>query len=244
MIYTIFKKETAQYLTNPVGYIALAVFFMAIWLFCWLLPSSSFIDYGFAEMGTFFEIAPYIFLFLIPALTMRLFSEEYKSGTFELLITKPIAELKIIFGKFFSSWFLAFIAVAFTLVYFFSLYQMANPIGNIDISGIMGSYLGLLLLAGVFCAIGIFCSSITDNQIIAFILSFVISFIMYDGIGRFSEIEAFSGNIAYFLENISLYAHFQALGRGLIDSRDLLYFIFIIAFFLLLTKISLQFRRK
>ena len=243
MIYTIFKKETAQYFSKPTGYIALAVFFMAVWLFCWVLPSTSFLSYGFAEMGTFFEIAPYIFLFLVPALTMRLFADEFKLGTFEILITKPISEYKIIIGKYLSAWFLVLIALVFTLCFFVSLYQMASPVGNIDVSGIMGSYLGLCLLAGVFCAIGVFCSSLTDNQIVAFILSFVLSFIFYDGLNRLAEVESFSGNISYFLQNVSLYEHYQAMGRGVLNSSDLIYFFSIILVFIWLSKLSLQFKK-
>jgi ABC-2 type transport system permease protein len=244
MIYTIFKKEIAQYLSKPTGYIALAVFFVALWLFCWVFPSTSFLQYGFAEMGSFFEIAPYILLFLIPALTMRLFSEEFKTGTYELLITKPISIFNIIWGKYFSVWVLVLIALLFTSCYFISLYSIANPVGNIDFSGITGSYLGLWLLAGVFCAIGVFSSSITDNQIIAFIISLVACFVLYDGLNSLAQVESFSGNISYFLQNISLYTHFESMGRGVIDSRDLIYFLSIIIFFIFLTKINLQFRKN
>jgi ABC-2 type transport system permease protein len=244
MIYTIFKKETAQYLTKPVGYIALAVFFMAMWLFCWVFPSTSFLEYGFAEMGSFFQVAPYIFLFLVPAFTMRLFAEEYKSGTFELLITKPITDLKIVFGKYFSAWFLVLLALLFTTVFFYSLYNMANPVGNIDVSGIFGSYLGLWLLAGVFCSIGIFASAITDNQIIAFILSFVLCYIFYDGTNQLASIAAFSGSFSYFLQNIGLYNHYESLGRGVVDSRDIFYFLSLILLFIFFTVIVLKFRRK
>ncbi len=244
MIFAIFKKETVQYFSKPSAYIALAVFFMAVWLFCWVFPSSSFLNYGYAEMGTFFDIAPYIFLFLIPALTMRLFSEEYKSGTFELLITKPIAPIKIIIGKYLSAWFLVLVAVLFTFCFFISLYKMANPIGNIDISGILGSYLGMLLLGGVFCSIGLFCSAITENQIIAFILSFTICYILYDGLNRFGEIESFSGSVSFFLQNISLYTHFEALGRGVIDTHNVFYLMSIIVFFIYLTKIGIHLRGR
>ncbi|MES2797701.1 MAG: ABC transporter permease subunit [Bacteroidota bacterium] len=244
MIHSIFKKETFQYLTTATGYISLAVFFVATWLFCWVIPSTSILEYGFAEMGTFFEIAPYIFLFLIPALTMRLLSEEYKTGTFELLITKPVSVIKIILGKYFSSIFLILIALGMTLIYFVSIYYLANPIGNVDVSGIIGSYVGLWLLGSVFGSIGIFTSSITDNQVVAFILSFVFCYILYDGISRIAEIQSFSGNVSYFLQNLGLAAHYQSMGRGVVDSRDLIYFLGIIVFFLFLTKISIDFRRN
>jgi ABC-2 type transport system permease protein len=244
MIYTIFKKEVFQYLSTATGYISMAVFLLATWLFCWVIPSTSFVDFGFAEMDSFFEIAPYILLFLVPALTMRLFSEEFKSGTFELLITKPIGRLKIIFGKYLSAWFLILITLLFTIVYFTSLYQMANPIGNIDSSGILGSYLGLWLLGGVFCAIGVFASCLSDNQIIAFIISFVLSYILYDGISRIAEIESLSGDISYFLQNFSLLAHYESLGRGVVDSRDLLYFLGLIFLFLYSSKIVLGIKKQ
>ncbi len=238
MIYTVFSKENRKYLGTATGYIALAVFFVALWLFCWVLPATSFIEYGFSEMGTFFELAPYLFVFLIPALTMRLFAEEFQAGTFELLITKPISVLKITLGKFFSAWFLVFIALIFTLIYFVSLYLLGNPIGNIDISGAFGSYLGLFLLCGVFCAIGIFCSSLTDNQIIAFILALTISYLLYDGIGQLAAIDWFQGSLSYFLQNASIYTHYEAMGRGVVDSRDVIYLISLIVLFLIFTKLS------
>ncbi len=243
MIFSIFKKEIFQYLNTASGYISMVVFFVATWLFCWVFPSTNFFEYGYAEMGTFFEIAPYIFLFLVPALTMRLFSEEFRLGTIELLVTKPIGDFNIIIGKYLSAWFLVLLAILLTFCFFTSMYQLAYPIGNIDISGIMGSYLGLWLLGGVFCAIGVFASSTTDNQIIAFILSFVLSFILYDGISRIAEIESIGANFSYFLQNFSLNSHFQSLGRGVIDSRDLVYFLSIIFFFLYLTRISLRLRK-
>jgi ABC-2 type transport system permease protein len=244
MIYTIFKNENKRYFGTVTGYIAIAVYLVAVWLFCWVFPSSSFLGYGFAEMGTFFEITPYIFLFLIPALTMRLFAEEFKSGTYELLITKPITEIRIILGKFFSSWFLVLLALLLTLVFFYSLWQMASPIGNVDVSGVFGSYLGLLFLGGVFCAIGIFTSSITDNQIVSFILSFVISFFLYDVLGRLAGIESLSGITSNFLQDIGLNTHYEAMGRGVIDSRDVVYFGSLIIAFLFLTQLVLKNKRN
>lgn len=244
MILTLFKKEVFQYFNSATGYISIGLFLATTWLFCWILPSTSFLEYGFAEMDTFFNIAPYLFLFLIPALTMRLFSEEFKSGIFEFLITKPINDLQLVLGKFLSAWFLVLLALMPTLVYFLSLFQMANPTGNIDISGTLGSYLGLWLLSGVFCAIGVFCSAITSNQIVAFIVSLSICYFLYDGLGRLSEITWFSGNTAYFLENFSLYSHFKAMGKGVLDSRDLVYFSSFIVFFLFLTKFSLSYKRN
>lgn len=243
-MFTIFKKENSRYFGTATGYIALFVFLSAIWLFCWVFPSTSFIGYGFAEMGTFFEISPYIFLFLVPALTMRLFAEEFKSGTFELLITKPVSEFQIIAGKFLSSWFLVLVALLLTLVFFYSLFQLASPVGNIDISGILGSYIGLLFLGGVFCAIGIFTSSLTDNQIISFIISFVICFFLYDGLSRFAGLESLSGSMSNFLQDIGLNSHYEAMGRGVIDTRDIVYFGSIIAAFLILTQISLKYKRN
>ncbi len=244
MIFAIFKKEVFQYFSSATGYISIGIFLITTWLFCWVFPSTNFLEFGFAEMDTFFNIAPYLLLFLIPALTMRQFSDEFKSGTFELLITKPIGDLKLVLGKFLSAWFLVFIALFLTFIYLFSLYQMANPTGNIDISGTFGSYLGLWLLGGVFCAIGIFCSATTNNQIIAFIISLSLCYFLYDGLSRLAEIPLFSGNISYFLDNFSLFSHFKSMGRGILDSRDLIYFLSLIFLFIYLAKYSIQFKKQ
>jgi ABC-2 type transport system permease protein len=208
----------------------------------WVFPESSVLNYGFAEMGGFFSYVPFVFIFLIPAITMRSFAEEKKSGTLEWLLTKPLSEWSIIFGKFLAAWFLVFIALLPTLVYFLSLWLLGSPTGNIDAAGVSGSYIGLLLLAAVFSAVGIFGSSITDNQLVAFVLSVFFCYFFYSGFQALSAIDVWS-SASSFLEYLGLDFHYQALGKGLIDFRDVFYMISVAVTMLFGTRLVLTSRR-
>jgi len=200
------------------------------------------LNYGFAEMGGFFSFIPFVFIFLIPAITMRSFAEEKKSGTLEWLLTKPLSEWSIILGKFLAAWFLVFIALLPTLVYFASLWVLGSPTGNIDAAGVSGSYIGLLLLAAVFSAVGIFGSSITDNQLVAFVLSVFFCYFFYAGFHAISSIDVWS-SASSILEYLGLDFHYQALGKGLIDFRDVFYMISVAVAMLFGTRLVLTSRR-
>ncbi len=240
MIATIFKKEINAFYTTPTAYIGIGLFLIIVWLFCWLLGSSSFINYGFAEMSSFFSVAPYVLLFLVPAITMRLIAEERANGTLELLFTKPITYGSIILGKYAASLLLIATALVLSFIFPYSLYQMGNPVGNLDLPGTCGSYLGLFLLGAVFCAVGLFCSSLTNNQILAFLLAFFINYILFDGLSRVADIEGLGGGMVYFLEQIGLNQHYNNLGRGVIALNDMVYFMNIILVFLGLTWYKLK----
>lgn len=175
----IFLKELQQFFSSLIGYIAIIVFLLVLGLFMWIFPDTSILDFGYATLDSFFSIAPYIFIFLIPAITMRSFAEEINTGTIELLSTRPVTELQIILGKYFAALLLMLIAIIPTFIYFYTVYALASPVGNIDVGGILGSYFGLFFLGAVFVAIGIFCSSITSNQIVAFILGVFLCFFLY-----------------------------------------------------------------
>ncbi len=209
---------------------------MVTGLFLWVLPGSWNIPSGtYAHMQGFFELGPWLFLFLIPAITMRLFSEEYKSSTIELLITRPVREYQIVLGKYLAALLLLIIALAPTLIYFYSVGRMASPVWNIDTGAIWGSYFALLMLGATYTAIGTFASSLTDNQITAFILSLSLSFFFYAAFDLISAIPGLTGLLKY-LSHLGMESHYQAFSRGVIDSRDLLYFASVILFFLALTK--------
>lgn len=223
-MWTIFRKEVNQFLNSLLGYMVLIIFLVATGLLFWIFPENSVLNYGFAEMGVFFSLTPFVFIFLIPAITMRSFAEEKKSGTLEWLLTKPLGEWDILLGKFLASWFLVFMALVPTLVYFYTLWVLGSPTGNIDAAGVTGSYIGLLLLAAVFTAIGIFGSSITDNQLVAFVLSVFFCFILYSGLGSLATIDVWS-SASVFIEYLSLDFHYRALGKGLIDVRDVAYLV-------------------
>jgi len=241
-MFVIFRKEINQFLNSLLGYLVLIIFLVATGLLFWVFPESSVLNYGFAEMGGFFNFVPFVFIFLIPAITMRSFAEEKKSGTLEWLLTKPLSEWSIILGKFLAALFLVFIALLPTLVYFVSLWLLGSPTGNIDAAGVSGSYIGLLLLAAVFSSVGIFGSSITDNQLVAFVLSVFFCFFFYSGFQELSAIDVWAWS-ASILEYLGLDSHYQALGKGLIDFRDVFYMVSVAIAMLFGTRLVLTSRR-
>lgn len=237
----ILVKEFRSFLNSLIAYMVMAVFLTAMGLLTWVFPDTSVLNYGFADMGTLFSLAPYVFIFLIPAITMRSFAEEKKSGTLELLLTKPLSDWDIVLGKFFACFFLVVIAILPTLIYYFSIRQLGNPVGNIDTSGVMGSYIGLLLLSAIFCSIGLLASSSTPNQIVAFILAAFLCFIIFTGFHSLSSLPALA-SVAVGVKQLGILNHYETLSKGLIDSRDVIYFISVTALLLLFTKTILSAR--
>ena len=240
---TLFKKEINGFLNSLIGYIVMIVFLLMTGLFLWVFPLEfNVLDFGYAGLDGLFIIAPFVFLFLIPAITMRSFAEEKKSGTLELLMTQPLTDLKVILAKYAAGVVLVMISLLPTLVYYFSVYQLGLPPGNLDSGSIWGSYIGLFFLGASFVAVGIFASSITDNQIVSFILAVFISFILYMG---FEFIYSFlvSGKIGLIIQSLGLNAHYSSMSRGVIDTRDLLYFLSVTAVFIMMTKLSLESRK-
>jgi ABC-2 type transport system permease protein len=240
---TLFKKEINGFLNSLIGYIVMIVFLLMTGLFLWVFPLEfNVLDFGFASLDGLFIIAPFVFLFLIPAITMRSFADEKKSGTLELLMTQPLTDLQVILAKYAAGVVLVIISLLPTLVYYFSVYQLGLPHGNLDSGSIWGSYVGLFFLGASFVAIGIFASSITDNQIISFILAVFISFILYMGF-EFIYTFLLSGKIGLIVQSLGLNAHYSSMSRGVVDTRDLVYFISVTAIFILLTKLSLESRK-
>jgi len=240
---SIFKKEVNLFLSSLIGYIAIGVFLIATGLFLWVFPDYSVINYGFADLGSFFRMAPYVFLFLIPAITMRTFAEETQTGTMELLTTRPISDWEIILGKYFASVFLVLLSILPTLIYYYSVYELGLPKGNLDIGATWGSYLGLVGLGAVFVAIGVFCSSLTNNQIIAFLLGLFLCGFFYDAFASLARLPMFYGSSDSVVEALGISYHYASISRGLIDSRDVIYFISMIVAFLSCTKFAME-RRK
>ena len=206
----------------------------------WIVPGQfNVIGNGYASMDSLFAIAPWVFLFLVPAITMRMFSEEKRTGTLDLLYTRPVSELQIILAKFLASWALVLFSLLPTLIYFWSVSRLGSPPGNMDVGGTWGSYIGLLFLGGIYAAIGIFASSLTGNQIVAFIMAVFISFIMYLGFEFLSEI-AESGRTVFLISRLGISYHYNSISRGVIDSRDMLYFAGVILLFIVGTRTVLQ----
>jgi len=235
-MYTLIKKEIRSFLGSLIGYIVIAVFLITIGLFMWVFPGeTNVLDNGYANIDTLFYIAPWVFMFLIPAITMRLFAEETRTGTIELLLTKPLTDFEIVFSKFIAGFILVLFSLLPTLVYFYSIYNLGETIGNMDVGGTWGSYFGLMFLGGVFVAIGVFASAITNNQIISFIVAVFLSFFCYVGFESISSLELF-GDIDNIIIKLGINDHYVSMSRGVIDTRDMLYFLSSISLFLLLTK--------
>jgi ABC-2 type transport system permease protein len=238
-MWAVCKKEIRQFFSSLTGIIALAVFLLLNGLFLFVFPDTSIFDFGYATLDKFFELAPFILLFLVPAITMRSFSEEFKTGTYEILRTKPLPHRRLVGGKFLGCLFIVALALLPTLVYAISIQQLSVDNAGIDTGGVMGSYIGLFFLAATFTAIGVCCSSFTNNPVIAFIISAFGCFILYNGFNAISRIPALTGGADYYLEMLGIDYHYRSISRGVVDSRDMIYFATVIFFFLFFTQRNL-----
>ena len=241
---SIFYKEISSFFSSVAGYVALLVFLVACGLFLWIIPDYSMLSYGYAVMDRFFAIAPWLLLFLVPAVTMRSFADEFRTGTIEWLSTKPLTILEIILGKYFATLALIAFAILPTLIYVYTLSNLSFPDVGLDTGAIIGSYIGLFFLAAAFAAIGVFCSSLTSNQVVGFLLALTFSFLLFTGFEQLSKLPAFSVGIDYYLGMIGMEFHYNSISRGFIDSRDMVYFLSVILLFVLLTRFSLENRTR
>lgn len=241
-MYAIFKKEITLFFSSLIGYITIGVFLLAVGLFMWVLPDFNIFDNNYATLEQLFSIAPFVFMFLIPAITMRSFAEEQKTGTIEILSTKPVTDFQIVMGKFWAGMVLVIFSLLPTLLYFYTVSDLAVPKGNIDTGATWGSYIGLLFLGGAYLAIGLFASSLTDNQIVSFIVGMFLCFFFYQLLDFLRGLSFLNGADALF-ESISIQSHYTSISRGVVDTRDLIYFISFIAVFLLTTKTIIQSRK-
>lgn len=241
-MFALFKKELASFFSSIIGYLAILIFLISTGLFLWIIPgSNNILDGGYATLDGFFGLAPWLFLFLIPAITMRSFAEERKTGTLDLLLTRPLTTTELVLAKDLASFAITLIAIMPTLIYFLSVYLLGNPVGNIDTGGTWGSYIGLVLLAMVYVSIGGFCSSLTDSQVVAFLLAIVLTFVFYMG---FDVLGTSMGNVGTIVSGMSIDVHYQSISRGVVDTRDLLYFACVTFFFVLLTRLKLLIGKK
>jgi ABC-2 type transport system permease protein len=240
---SIFRKEINLFFSSLIGYIVVGVFLIILGLFLFVFPDTSILNYGFASLDPLFSMAPNIFVFLIPAITMRTFAEEQQSGTIELLLTRPISDWQIIGGKYFASLALVVFALLPTVLYYYTVYQLGAPVGNLDSGGILGSYIGLLFLAAGFVAIGVFASAVTQNQIVAFLLAAAICFWFFWGFDYFSRLPIFVGKGDDWVQMMGMLYHYDSLSRGVLDSRDVVYFLSLTGLFWFLSMLALE-RRK
>lgn len=242
-MYAIFVKEVSGFFSSLTGYIAATVFLVVIGLVMWVFPGSlNVLDSEYSTLETLFTIAPWVFLFLVPAITMKTFAEEKKNGTIELILTRPISDTNLVLGKFFASVLLVLIILIPSLIFYLSVFLLGNPIGNIDTGGTWGSFIGLFFLASSYAAIGIFASSLTDNQIVSFIIALIISLFALWGFDSLASLSLFSG-IKFTLVSFGINEHYSSMSRGVIDTRDLVYFVCLVCVFIIATRIRIQSRK-
>lgn len=242
-MWTLYKKELRGFFSSIIGYLTIGVFLVMTGLTLWVFSSDfNILDYGYAGMDGLFITGPFLYLFLIPAITMRSLAEERRGGTMEMLMTRPIGDWTIVWAKFLAAWTLVFISLLPTLVTYFCVYSLGDPVGNIDTGSVAGSYIGLLLLGGAFVAIGIFCSSLTQNQIVAFIMAAVLCIAVYLGFESVYNMGV-QGGAGLFVRKLGAAYHYESMSRGVVDTRDVLYFACLAALFLMATRMVLQSRQ-
>jgi ABC-2 type transport system permease protein len=241
-MYAIFKKEINLFFSSLIGYITIGVFLLLNGLFVWVLPEFNVFDYGFATLDSLFDIGPFVFMFLIPAITMRSFAEEQKNGTIEIISTKPVTDFEIVMGKYLAGLVLVLLSLLPTILYYYSIYQLANPVGNVDSGATLGSFIGLLFIGATYLAVGIFASSLTDNQIVAFIIGMFLCVFFYFLLDKLRMIEMLKPADSFF-DALSIKSHYTSISRGVLDTRDLVYFLSFIGVFLLMTRTVIQSRK-
>ncbi|WP_373059914.1 gliding motility-associated ABC transporter permease subunit GldF [Zunongwangia sp. H14] len=236
---TILNKEIQSFFSSPIGYLVIGIFLVTCALFLFVFPGEyNILDNGFADVKPFFNLAPWIFIFLIPAITMKSFSEEKRQGTMELLLTKPLSLWQLVWGKYFGALLLVILAIIPSLLYVFTISELGNPAGNFDVGATIGSYLGLLLLGACYTAIGIFASSLSNNQIVAFIVAVFLCFFCFfafEGLAGYN----FLGGATYGMEYLGISYHYKSISRGVVDTRDVIYFLSFAFLFLKLTQFKL-----
>jgi ABC-2 type transport system permease protein len=239
----IFSKEFTTFFASLIGYMVIGVFLAVLGLLLWVFPDYSILEESYAQLDGLFQLAPTIFMFLLPAITMRSLAEEQQTGTIELLFTRPVSDWQIVSGKFLACFALVLVALLPTVMYYVTVWQLGAPKGNLDSGGILGSYIGLLALAAVFVAIGIFASSLTNNQIVAFVLATFLCFFFYLAFDYLSRLSVFFGKSDDIVQSMGIQYHYEAMSRGVVDTRNVVYFLSLIALFLAATVLSLSRRR-
>jgi ABC-2 type transport system permease protein len=242
-MYSIYKKEINSFFSSLIGHVVIGLFLTLLGLFLWVFEDTNILTNKFATLDQFFDLAPFVFIFLIPAITMRMIAEEKQTGTIELLVTRPLTDMQIILGKFFAAVVLVAFALLPTVLYYITVYQLGSPKGNLDSGAILGSYIGLLLLGAVFTSIGLFASSISKNQIISFLFATFLCFFLYLGFEYISKMPIFIGKIDDIIQMLGINYHYKSISIGVVVIADIVYFISVIILFLKMTQVSLESRK-
>lgn len=238
-MWTICKKEWLQFFSSITGYLAIVIFLLLTGLFLFVFPDSSLLNFGYASLNLFFDLAPWLLLFFIPTITMKSFADEFKSGAFEILKTMPITSPQLVWGKFFGAFLITFTALFPTIIYAFTI-QHLSSVGGIDVAATIGSYIGLLFLSAVFTAVGICSSSFTNNTIIAFIIGAFVCFLLYTGFDAISKLPVLKNGWDYYTEMLGINFHYLNISKGAIDTRDVIYFLCMIILFLFITQKNIE----
>jgi len=228
---SIYKKDVAAYFNSLTGYLAIGLFLLATGLLLWVFPDTSIPEYGYATLEGFFQLSPYLFLFLVPAVTMRSIAGERAEGTLDLLLSRPIRLWHLLLGKYFAGLTILALALLPTLIYVVAIYRLALPIGNVDTGAIIGSYLGLFLLGAAFVTVGLFTSALHPNSIVAFLLTAALCFLLFYAFDALSNSPLFDA-YSYFISALGMRSHYEAVSRGVLDTRDLVYFVSLSLLFL------------
>ena len=236
----IYKKEINDFFSSLIGYVAIIFYLIITGFFVWVYPGDNILQNGQASLHKLFELGPLILLFLVPAITMKSFADENANRTLEFLLTKPLSANQILIGKYLACLSIIAVAILPTLIYIYSIRELAMPQGNIDMGATITSFIGLILLGAVFIAIGLFCSLITENNIVAFLFGLFLSYVFYRGFADLSLLSIFYGTYDHFIASIGIHAHYQAIQKGVIESREIMYFISLIIFFLSASKLLMQ----
>ena len=235
-------KEVRGFFSSLTGYVVIIVFLAINSLFMWIFPGDlNVLDSGYASLESLFSMAPWVFLFLVPAITMRSFAEEKRNGTMEFLLTKPLTDLQIVFAKFLGALVLVILSLLPCFIFYWSVSALGSPPGNLDTGATWGAFMGLFFLGAIYVAIGVFASSVSDNQIVAFILAVLLCFLLYMGFDFMASVPLFQSMDAFIL-NLGINEHYKSISRGVIDSRDVIYYLVVVSFFVLITKTKLQSR--
>lgn len=237
---SLLQKELNAFFSSLMAYVIIGFFLLLMGLLLWIFPGTNILDEGYADLQTFFRLGPYLFILLVPAITMSLLAEEKKMGTLEVLLTTPLSPMQIILGKYLASLVIISLILLLTSPYYISVYYLGSPPGNIDAASAIGSYLGLLLLTAVFAAVGLFTSSLTEHQLIAFLLGVLLCFLLYQGLEAWTMLQTWK-SYSLSLAQLGVQHHYEALSRGVVDTRNLLYFFTLISLLLQATRLVLTF---
>ncbi len=241
-MFTILRKELNAFFSSLTAYVIIGFFLLLMGLWMWVFPDTNVLDGDYADMQIFFRSSPYLFMFLVPAITMHTFTEEKSVGTLEMLLTTPLSLAQIILGKYFANLIIILLILLFTSTYYFSVYHLGSPPGNVDTAAVVGAYMGLMLLAAVFTAVGILASSLTERQIVAFLLGVLLCVLLYQGFDAWTTLQTWK-SYSLLIAQISIHYHYEALSRGVIDTRDLLYFFSTTIIFLVATGLGIHYKR-